>query len=174
MRSTRRWSSTPHEDRPATAAPGFAHQARRRPRATAVTVGPMGEASVWLERRVIAYAHQGGAWESPSSTLHAIAHALEVGRHGHRARRPRHGGRRAGGLPRRHGRPHHGRPGHHRVVHAGAAPGHGLLLLVDPRRRRHAGAARRPTTRSAAGRRPTGPSASPPCARSSSASPGWC
>src|SRR6201997_3027282 len=39
----------------------------------------MGGASVWLERRVIAYAHQGGAWESPSSTLHAITHALEVG-----------------------------------------------------------------------------------------------
>jgi glycerophosphoryl diester phosphodiesterase len=39
----------------------------------------MAEASVWLERRVIAYAHQGGAWESPSSTLHAIAHAVEVG-----------------------------------------------------------------------------------------------
>jgi glycerophosphoryl diester phosphodiesterase len=39
----------------------------------------MGEASVWLERRVIAYAHQGGAWESPSSTLHAIGHALEAG-----------------------------------------------------------------------------------------------
>jgi glycerophosphoryl diester phosphodiesterase len=39
----------------------------------------MGTASVWLERRVIAYAHQGGAWESPSSTLHAIAHALEAG-----------------------------------------------------------------------------------------------
>jgi glycerophosphoryl diester phosphodiesterase len=39
----------------------------------------MGDASVWLERRVIAYAHQGGAWESPSSTLHAIAHALEAG-----------------------------------------------------------------------------------------------
>ena len=39
----------------------------------------MGEASVWLERRVIAYAHQGGAWESPSSTLHAIDHALEAG-----------------------------------------------------------------------------------------------
>jgi len=35
--------------------------------------------SPWLERRVIAYAHQGGAWESPSSTLHAIAHALEAG-----------------------------------------------------------------------------------------------
>ena len=46
---------------------------------TAVTVEPMGEASVWLERRMIAYAHQGGAWESPSSTLHAIAHALEAG-----------------------------------------------------------------------------------------------
>jgi glycerophosphoryl diester phosphodiesterase len=35
--------------------------------------------SVWLERRVIAYAHQGGAWESPSSTLHAIRHALDAG-----------------------------------------------------------------------------------------------
>jgi glycerophosphoryl diester phosphodiesterase len=39
----------------------------------------MGEALPWLERRVIAYAHQGGAWESPSSTLHTIDHALEVG-----------------------------------------------------------------------------------------------
>jgi glycerophosphoryl diester phosphodiesterase len=39
----------------------------------------MGEASMWLQRRVIGYAHQGGAWESPSSTLHAIDHALEVG-----------------------------------------------------------------------------------------------
>jgi glycerophosphoryl diester phosphodiesterase len=39
----------------------------------------VGTASVWLERRVIAYAHQGGAWESPSSTLHAIRHATEVG-----------------------------------------------------------------------------------------------
>jgi len=39
----------------------------------------VGARSVWLERRVIAYAHQGGAWEGPSSTLHAIAHALEVG-----------------------------------------------------------------------------------------------
>jgi glycerophosphoryl diester phosphodiesterase len=34
---------------------------------------------VWTERRVIAYAHQGGAWEGPSSTLHAIAAALEAG-----------------------------------------------------------------------------------------------
>lgn len=33
----------------------------------------------WLERRVVAYAHQGGAWEAPSSTLHAIAGALEHG-----------------------------------------------------------------------------------------------
>jgi glycerophosphoryl diester phosphodiesterase len=45
----------------------------------AVTVGPVGGGSVWLERRVIAYAHQGGAWESPSSTLHAIRHALDAG-----------------------------------------------------------------------------------------------
>jgi len=28
---------------------------------------------------VIAYAHQGGAWEAPSSTLHAIEHALAAG-----------------------------------------------------------------------------------------------
>ncbi len=35
--------------------------------------------SPWLDRRVIAYAHQGGAWEGPSSTLHAIAAALEAG-----------------------------------------------------------------------------------------------
>ncbi len=33
----------------------------------------------WLERRVIAYAHQGGAWEAPSSTLHAIRAALAGG-----------------------------------------------------------------------------------------------
>jgi len=45
----------------------------------AVTVRPVSERNPWLERRVIAYAHQGGAWESPSSTLHAIAHALDAG-----------------------------------------------------------------------------------------------
>jgi glycerophosphoryl diester phosphodiesterase len=39
----------------------------------------MTDGSVWLERRVIAYAHQGGAWESPSSTLHAIRAALDAG-----------------------------------------------------------------------------------------------
>jgi glycerophosphoryl diester phosphodiesterase len=33
----------------------------------------------WLDRRVVAYAHQGGAWEGPSSTLHAIAAALAHG-----------------------------------------------------------------------------------------------
>jgi glycerophosphoryl diester phosphodiesterase len=37
------------------------------------------EQSAWLDRRVIAYAHQGGAWEAPSSTLYAIAAALEAG-----------------------------------------------------------------------------------------------
>jgi glycerophosphoryl diester phosphodiesterase len=33
----------------------------------------------WLERRVIAYAHQGGAREAPSSTLYAISRAIEAG-----------------------------------------------------------------------------------------------
>jgi glycerophosphoryl diester phosphodiesterase len=42
------------------------------------TTGPSAS-SVWLERRVIAYAHQGGAWEGPSSTLHTIAAALGAG-----------------------------------------------------------------------------------------------
>jgi glycerophosphoryl diester phosphodiesterase len=37
------------------------------------------EGSVWLQRRVIAYAHQGGAWESPSSTTFGIARALAAG-----------------------------------------------------------------------------------------------
>jgi glycerophosphoryl diester phosphodiesterase len=32
-----------------------------------------------LARRVIAFAHQGGSFEGPSSTIGAIAHALEVG-----------------------------------------------------------------------------------------------
>ena len=35
--------------------------------------------SAWLDRRVIAYAHQGGAWEAPSSTLYAITAALGAG-----------------------------------------------------------------------------------------------
>jgi glycerophosphoryl diester phosphodiesterase len=33
----------------------------------------------WLDRRVIAYAHQGGAWEGPSSTLYAIDAAVNAG-----------------------------------------------------------------------------------------------
>lgn len=36
-------------------------------------------ANAWLERRVIAYAHQGGAKEGPSSTLHAIGNAIATG-----------------------------------------------------------------------------------------------
>jgi glycerophosphoryl diester phosphodiesterase len=38
--------------------------------------------SEWLARRVIAYAHQGGSFEGPSSTLAAIEHALDVGASG--------------------------------------------------------------------------------------------
>jgi glycerophosphoryl diester phosphodiesterase len=37
------------------------------------------DGSVWMERRIIAYAHQGGAWESPSSTIFAIDRALAAG-----------------------------------------------------------------------------------------------
>lgn len=33
----------------------------------------------WLDRRVISYAHQGGSWEAPSSTLFAIRRAIELG-----------------------------------------------------------------------------------------------
>ena len=33
----------------------------------------------WLERRIINFAHQGGSFEGPSSTLHAIAQAIDVG-----------------------------------------------------------------------------------------------
>lgn len=33
----------------------------------------------WLGRRVISYAHQGGAWEAPSSTLFAIRRAIDLG-----------------------------------------------------------------------------------------------
>jgi glycerophosphoryl diester phosphodiesterase len=35
--------------------------------------------SPWLQRRVIAFAHQGGSYEGPSSTLEAIARALAEG-----------------------------------------------------------------------------------------------
>lgn len=33
----------------------------------------------WIERRIISYAHRGGAFESPSSTLGALEHSREVG-----------------------------------------------------------------------------------------------
>lgn len=33
----------------------------------------------WMERRILAYAHQGGAFEAPSSTLYAIERAAELG-----------------------------------------------------------------------------------------------
>lgn len=36
-------------------------------------------ANPWLDRRVIAYAHQGGAFEAPSSTLFAMRSALAAG-----------------------------------------------------------------------------------------------
>lgn len=35
--------------------------------------------SEWTERKVIAFAHQGGSFEGPSSTIAAIGHALGVG-----------------------------------------------------------------------------------------------
>ena len=35
--------------------------------------------NLWLERRVIAFAHQGGSFEGPSSTLAAITRALAEG-----------------------------------------------------------------------------------------------
>ena len=109
----------------------------------AVTVDHMGTRSAWLERRVIAYAHQGGAWESPSSTLHAIRAGARGGGHGDRARRPCHRRRRTGGLPRRHRGQDHAAIGDHRFVHARGAAVHGLLVLVDPRGGRDAGSAGR-------------------------------
>ncbi|MEY2569120.1 MAG: glycerophosphoryl diester phosphodiesterase [Actinomycetota bacterium] len=41
----------------------------------------MTEPNPWLERRVLNYAHQGGAAEMPSSTLIALHRAVEVGAH---------------------------------------------------------------------------------------------
>ena len=41
----------------------------------------MADSHPWLERRVLAYAHQGGAWEWPSSTLFAMRSALAAGAH---------------------------------------------------------------------------------------------
>lgn len=33
----------------------------------------------WLDRRIVNFAHQGGSFEAPSSTLHAIANGLQAG-----------------------------------------------------------------------------------------------
>ncbi|HZU80672.1 MAG TPA: glycerophosphodiester phosphodiesterase family protein, partial [Acidimicrobiales bacterium] len=41
--------------------------------------GDVRSGNPWTARRVITYAHQGGAWEAPSSTLFAIARAIELG-----------------------------------------------------------------------------------------------
>ncbi len=40
---------------------------------------PIAPVHPWLGRRVISYAHQGGAWEAPSSTLFTIGRALDLG-----------------------------------------------------------------------------------------------
>ena len=74
----------------------------------AVSPDPRRNRSPWLERRVIAYAHQGGAWEGPSSTLYAIAAPSRPGppASSSTSMPPPTG---TGGLPRPHGRPHHGR-----------------------------------------------------------------
>jgi glycerophosphoryl diester phosphodiesterase len=39
----------------------------------------MSGVSDWLSRRVLAYAHQGGAWEGPSSTFYAVERAIAAG-----------------------------------------------------------------------------------------------
>ena len=39
----------------------------------------LGAANPWLDRRVLTYAHQCGAWEAPSSTLFALRRALALG-----------------------------------------------------------------------------------------------
>jgi glycerophosphoryl diester phosphodiesterase len=39
----------------------------------------MTSSNPWLGRRVLSYAHQGGAWEAPSSTLFAVRRAIELG-----------------------------------------------------------------------------------------------
>jgi glycerophosphoryl diester phosphodiesterase len=40
---------------------------------------PTVPATNWMDRRVVAYAHQGGAWEWPSSTLFAMRQGLAAG-----------------------------------------------------------------------------------------------
>ena len=78
MRSTRRWSSTAGRGYSPPPAVGRHH----RPGPGARYAGPVAATNPWLERRVVAYAHQGGAWEAPSSTLFAIERALAAGASG--------------------------------------------------------------------------------------------
>ena len=60
--------------------PGLAFYLEHRMRLKLYPEGcPKATVSPWLARRVIAFAHQGGSFEGPSSTLAAIGHALEVG-----------------------------------------------------------------------------------------------
>ena len=47
--------------------------------ATPATTPTGRPANPWLDRRVIAFAHQGGAWEAPSSTLFAMERAIAAG-----------------------------------------------------------------------------------------------
>ena len=120
------------------------------------------DSSPWLERRVIAYAHQGGAWEGPSSTLHAIARRRRCRGHGHRARRPCHRRRAAGGVPRP--TPSTGPPtasGAIADVHLRRAVPAGQRLLVGAWRRRDPRTRARTPIPSGAGPRPTTGSASP-------------
>ncbi|HLI14459.1 MAG TPA: glycerophosphodiester phosphodiesterase [Acidimicrobiales bacterium] len=52
------------------------------PRHRGRQVDGAGGSNPWLSRRVLAYAHQGGAREAPASTLAAIERALRSGAHG--------------------------------------------------------------------------------------------
>lgn len=45
-------------------------------------MGGAAASNPWLERRPFHWAHQGGAKEAPSNTLHAMQHAREAGAHG--------------------------------------------------------------------------------------------
>jgi glycerophosphoryl diester phosphodiesterase len=56
--------------------PARAHLSHAYGEVMAATAGPD---NPWLSRRVLAYAHQGGAKEAPSSTLHALRQAVAAG-----------------------------------------------------------------------------------------------
>jgi len=100
------------------------------------TAGQM--SNLWLERRVIAFAHQGGSFEGPSSTLAAITRALAEGATGIELERPRHRGSTPRRLSRRHGRPHDEPSRGDSRPHVGAVARYGQRLLVDCRCDGHA------------------------------------